>query len=316
MEAGALSEAEQREFQAWRDAAPHHHGALIRARAAWANLDRLGALAGPTPADPVPVAETSRSLEGHNSGRAEHRFLSPQFWKIAASVAVLAIACGTFFALTFDRYVYESGIGEVRRVTLTDGSSMMLNTATRASVRFDAATREVRLDRGEALFQVHKDPARPFIVRIGDSTVRAIGTAFAVRIDGTAVDVTVTEGVVEVAHSRAPPVRIVANQHAVVQPPQIAAIEPIEPAVVARELAWRDGVVAFNGESLGKAVAEVNRHSLRQIVIADPALNSKPIVGLFRVGDVEGFAQATATALGAQVQMEKDEILLTSSAPP
>lgn len=304
MEAGALSEAEQRGLDAWLDAAPQHRGALVRARAAWVDLDRLGALAGPTPSDTK------------NSAAHKYRFVLSRRWALAASLATLAIVSSSFFAFTRDRNVYESGIGEVRRVTLVDGSSMVLNTATKAAVRFDEATREVRLDRGEALFQVHKDMGRPFIVRIGDATVRAVGTAFAVRIDGGTVDVTVTEGVVEVTHARELPRRVVANQRAVVQPAHPVAIEPIEPVIAQRQLAWRDGMVIFNGEPLGEAVVEVNRHSFRRIVVDDPALSAKPVVGIFRVGDVDGFAQAAATVLGAQVHADGDEILLIPGGSP
>ena len=74
---------------------------------------------------------------------------------------------------------------------------MVLNTATEATVRFDKAYREIELSEGEGLFQVAKDPKRPFIVRAGSVSVRAVGTVFAVRTIDQRVDVTVTEGVVE-----------------------------------------------------------------------------------------------------------------------
>ena len=48
-------------------------------------------------------------------------------------------------------------------------------------------------------------------------------------------------------------------------------------------------MVSFEGESLGTAVAEINRHNRRQIVIDDPSLASVPVVGVFRTTDIEGF---------------------------
>jgi transmembrane sensor len=102
-----------------------------------------------------------------------------------------------------------------------------------------------------------------------------------------------------------------ANHRAVVKSATPVAIEPIAPAIVNRQLAWLDGMVAFDGELLGKAVAEINRHSRQPIVVDDPALGAMPIVGIFRVGDVEGFANAAAIALGAEVQTDGEIIRLT-----
>jgi len=294
LEAGPLSPGEQRELDSWLDAAPHHRGALIRARAAWGDLDRIGALAG-----------------GSSSDFARYSFASSRRYLLAASLAALTLGGVSYFAYTLTREVYDTGIGEVRRVTLTDGSSIVLNSATRAIVRFRDTEREVRLARGEALFEVREDKARPFIVSADGLTVRAVGTAFAVRIADERVAVTVTEGVVEVAAAVERPRRVAANHRAIVTSAAPVAIEPIAPAIANRQLAWRDGMVAFDGELLGDAIAEINRHSRRPIVIEDPALGAMPIVGIFRVGDAEGFAKAAAAALDAEVQTDGDIIRLT-----
>lgn len=312
LDAGALSEAEQRELDAWLEAAPHHRGAFIRARAAWADLDRIGALAGGS----TPIGSTEA---------ADTPAIGRRRWLLAAGIAGLAILGGSWLALNIGRDVYESGIGEVRRVTLADGSSLVLNTASKAIVRFDDARREVRLDRGEALFQVRKDAARPFVVRTANLTIRAVGTAFAVRVEEAQVDVTVTEGVVEVARategsrgsgSGEAPKRVIANQRAIARTAEPVAIELVEPSIAQRRLAWRDGMVAFDGEPLAQAVAEVNRHSRRQIVIDDATLAAKPVVGIFRANDVEGFAHAAATALGAKAVDDDEIIRIVPAGPP
>ena len=76
---------------------------------------------------------------------------------------------------------------------------MKLNEGALHSVLFTDTERRVRLERGEAFFQVTKDPRRPFVVEVGGVTVRAIGTAFNVRLGGGELDVLVAEGKVEVA---------------------------------------------------------------------------------------------------------------------
>jgi transmembrane sensor len=219
---------------------------------------------------------------------------------------------------------YTSGIGEVRRIALEDGSTLLLNTASEVTVRLTTQQRDIRLVRGEALFEVAHDKSRPFIVHANDTAVRAVGTAFAVRLDAAQVDVTVTEGVVEVGDSKTlsglgpttapasrPDVkRVAAHEHAVIARSRAPDVEPIAPAKADRQLAWREGMVSFDGESLQTAVAEINRHNRRQIVIDDPTLAAMPIVGVFRAIDLEGFSAAAAAALKARAIPDGDVIRL------
>ena len=89
-------------------------------------------------------------------------------------------------------------VGEVRRLTLDDGSALALNTSSVLQVKFAADERRIVLRQGEASFQVAHDEDRPFVVQAGDVSVRAVGTAFSVRMRQQELEVVVTEGVVEV----------------------------------------------------------------------------------------------------------------------
>jgi transmembrane sensor len=181
-------------------------------------------------------------------------------------------------------------------------------------VRFDKVYREIELANGEGLFQVAKDPARPFIVRAGFVSVRAVGTVFAVRTVDGRVDVTVTEGVVELVDNSTSGGgvirRVAANEHASVMETRHVEVKSIPHDEAERQLAWRDGMVDFAGEPLAKAVEEVNRHNHRQIVVDDSALASRPVVGMFRANDPDNFAATMATALGVQSIDEEDAIHL------
>jgi transmembrane sensor len=250
---------------------------------------------------------------------------------LAASAAAVTILGGglSWFFLRGGRERYASGVGEVRRIALEDGSTMLLNTATAVAVRFSKQQRDIQLIRGEALFEVAHDTTRPFLVRANDIAVRAVGTAFAVRLEAGQVDVTVTEGVVEVANSAtasvsgasAPPdsrleaKRVTANERVVIASARASEIRPISSAETDRQLAWREGMVSFDGESLASAVAEINRHNRRQIVVDDPALAAKPIVGVFRATDLDGFSAAAAAALKARAIPDGEVIRLQLAAP-
>jgi transmembrane sensor len=311
-----LTADEKAELDTWMSADPRHAGALLRAQAAWVDLDRLTALAGgaiPEGSGPAQIDE-AQSKAPPVPSRINRDFgqqMTSRRSLLAAGLTSLAVLAGG--AWWFERHQgrYVSQVGEIRRVTLQDGSQMVLNTATEATVRFDKTLRVVELSTGEGLFEVAKDAKRPFIVRADKVSVRAVGTVFSVRKLGSRVDVIVTEGVVEIRDDASGSVRrVTANHQATMgtaEPMRIAAVAPIE---AERHLAWRDGMVDFAGERLSVAVAEMNRHNEKPILIDDPSLRDRPVVGLFRASDPASFARTVAAALAVESTEESDGIHL------
>ena len=348
----ALTAREQTELDQWLDAGTQNRGALLRARAAWADLDRLSALAGPTPlssrgdggrnsvsesvqrevvgplhSSPLEDSQPSPSppLSPHapradeelaesteRKGENSHRLFRTRRRFVASGVAALFLGGAGTWWIGWRDQTYVSNLGQIRRVKLSDGSRMVLNTASEATVRFDKARREIELTTGEGLFQVAKDPARPFVVRAGFVSVRAVGTVFAVRTGGQSVDVTVTEGVVELVDNSSSGGgvirRIAANERATIMETSQVQVQSMPHAEAERRLAWRDGMANFAGEPLATAVDEINRHNRRQIVVDDPALASRPVVGTFRANDPDNFAATVATALGVQ-SIDQDDVI-------
>jgi transmembrane sensor len=317
--AGKLRPDEQRELDSWLAADSRHLGAYVRARAQWVDLDRLAALHGPARGQRRSPVDSRAEEADCDSIYSRRRLLAAAI----AGVGVLGAGLSwTIFGN--DRERYSSGIGEVRRIALADGSTLLLNTNSEVTVRLTKQRRDVRLFRGEALFEVTHDESRPFIVQANDTGVRAVGTAFAVRLENAQVDVTVTEGVVEVADletmsgfdqglpatSRAGVKRVAAHERAIIAPARPPDVEPVAPAEADRRLAWREGMVSFDGELLQTAVSEINRHNRRQIVVDDPSLASMPVVGVFRATDLDGFAAAAAAALDARATADGDIIRL------
>lgn len=223
---------------------------------------------------------------------------------VAAGLAAAVVGLAGHQAWLLRGDVYETGIGEVRRIALEDGSAVTLNSDSRAAVRFEPGLRTVRLTRGEGLFEVAKDKARPFMVLTEQVSVRAVGTAFSVRALADDVLVTVTEGVVEVTPQHDVAYRVGVNQQAQIRSQRPMRVTSESATETHRQLAWREGLVSFSGESLADAVREVNRYSRRQVQIADPALAGMPVIGIFRAGDVDAFAQTTAAALGIEARTE------------
>lgn len=210
-------------------------------------------------------------------------------------------------------------IGGYERRILEDGSTVELNRGAVVTVVFTAGERRVALVRGEALFTVMKNPARPFIVRAGGVDVRAVGTAFNVRLSAAAVEVMVTEGRVQVnlppasGGAMTEPPLVVAGQRATVSletaaSPQIVAVTAEESA---RLLAWQPQLLDFSSVPLARAITEFNRRNRVQFVLADAELAAMPIVASIRSDNTEGFAQFLAATPGVQVERRGEtEIVL------
>lgn len=272
------------DLQAWLKGDARRAGALLRAQAAISFLDRGRALASITP-QVTASAPSRRTL-------------------IAGGGAVAAAMLGGVGVWLAQSKRLETRLGEIRRVPLADGSLVAINTQSALDVTLKPKARQVTLKEGEAWFQVAKDPARPFVVAAGAVRVRAVGTAFSIRRDaGSAVDVMVTEGVVEVwvEGQGGPRQRLSAGSRMVLN----AASAPVvadAPAQIERSLAWRNGEIALDGESLDQAAHLFNRYNSRQIVIDDPVLARQRFVGLFQTNDPDSFAKAVAASLGAVVR--------------
>lgn len=245
---------------------------------------------------------------------------------LAASIAALAIALGSALWL-YDPNAHTTGLGERQTVTLDDGSTVTLNTDTRIEVDFDEGIRHLALVRGEALFDVNKDPERPFLVSAGDSRVMALGTRFQVRRNAEQVEVTLLEGRVRV--EKTAPRRLTTNNSPLPRMPEPILLEPGERITIAKAgenvvrkkiadeetvLSWTSGRLIFRSTPLVEAVAEVNRYARTKIRIADARLRDLPISGTFVTGDSEILAAALEADFPVRAEKTaRHEITLHSS---
>lgn len=216
------------------------------------------------------------------------------------------------------------------RQALPDGSVVQLNAGAEIRVAFTPDRRSVELVRGEALFSVTSDAARPFVVAASGVEVRAVGTEFSVRHAAATVDVLVTQG--RVAVVRTPP-PATANLSAPASFLAAAAVyvaagsrlrmpvedvdcsaitaQPITASEIAGALAWRDKRLEFTGTPLGEAVALFNRANQARIVLADPTLASMRISGVFWRDDPDAFSKLLEMSLNLVAERpDPDRIVL------
>lgn len=296
-----LTPAQEQALAAWLDGDPRRAGALLRARAVALRSQSAAALGQQY--DPA-------AFGGAPARPSRRQMLS---WGASGSLAMAAVVAGVGLAAP---QAHATGRGEVRLVPLADGSTVMLNTQTRVRVRYDGQARRLRLQVGEAYFTV-LDDRRPLVVEVGDRRIVARSGAFRVRkLKGGPLDVLVHQGRVEV-RAGATAVGLAANSELVLRQDQgLGAPHAVSASLVTRELAWRDGKIAFEGETLAEAVEAFARYSDTRIVINDPVLAAEPVVGLYSANDPAGFARAVAEAFGAQALSEGRAVILRRASAP
>jgi transmembrane sensor len=294
-----LTGPERQEFEAWYEADVRHKGAYLRAVAVDHALNRAT-----VQQDLRPQADTVEEPKHPWRGTRVYAALGG----IAASLlAALALVLAPAGSPTGE---FVTARGETRQFQLADKSIASLNSASEVHLTVTETARQVRLDRGEAWFQVAKDKRKPFIVEAGDVRVRAVGTAFSVRRHDRGAEVLVTEGVVEVWNVQAGGRRVLlAHGEQAFIPDGAEAIRTMrQPEEVDRKLAWRKGRIVFTNQTLGEAVADFNRYSPRKIVIVDPAITGMTFIGQYAVDAPEVFAKDVSTYLDVPLVITGDTI--------
>lgn len=202
-----------------------------------------------------------------------------------------------------------SGVGDIRHATLADGSRVDLNTDTALALHFTAEERGIDLLRGEAVFDVVPDPSRPFVVNGSGFSVRAVGTRFFVRADGTDSPVGVAEGRVDVS---------AAGRHASVSTGEAIRIgddASLTTTVsnVDRRMAWRDGRLIFSGQSLSTVLAELGRYRHGRIILLDRQLGERRVTGAFDPHNTDEALDVIAATMGARIRHLSPLLVLVGS---
>ena len=200
---------------------------------------------------------------------------------------------------------------------------MSLNTSTRVRVALASAQRTVRVEEGEALFEVAKDAHRSLVVQVANREVVALGTVFSVRltpanlIGADALDVTLVEGQVSVRAARGESGTAAETTPVLLKPGDRLRLSEqgaegskgaqrettqMDRPNVDQLMAWRRNEAVFDDLTLSDALEDMNRYSRQPIVlVGDESAEELRISGLFRTGDNVGFARAVAALHGLVV---------------
>lgn len=268
LEAGSFGDAEAIAFDTWLSGKP-------------ANGVAFDAALGVSQAYQTNAGQVIAALAAQRVARPQPNRRAVVGVGAVAAAAALAVMIVPQVLTTAPTETYQTAKGERRSITLADGSMVDLNAATRLTVTLARDTRSVRLDQGQAVFDVAHDVGRPFTVVAGDRTVRVLGTQFDVRRRDGRVSVTVARGAVEVRPSAGASGSIYR-----LQPGQRldhlegGAETQVAAAEAAEVLGWRSGRLVYRGQPLAEVVADLNQQWPTQITIEDATLAATPVSGV------------------------------------
>jgi transmembrane sensor len=315
---GELSVQRRAELVDWLRESPLHVAEMLRVSRVHAALQACRSWEQHAPDDRVPAAEVvalraGAPVDRQAAGRGRGR--RPALWASAAALAMV-IAGAAWLMRTWGQQSFQTLPGERRELTLTDGSIVNLAPASELRVRFNGDERQLWLLRGEAFFQVHKDPQRPFVVAINNMRVRAVGTAFSVRREQQGAVVTVLEGRVSVTntppHAAAParPVTaILVGANEQLRMPEPGALSPVRHVNATVEVAWTVGELIFDDQPVEDVVRRFNAYNRMQIIIDDPQLGARRISGVFRASDPQSFVSFLQSVAGDASVRVDDQLI-------
>lgn len=295
-----LPESEYLAWQEWLAESGLNAAAFADAERCWEDLDNIK--------NPLWPEKHSRTTN-----------LIRRFMPIAAAILV-ALSIGFVvqknISAPLTTTTYQTARAEHKNIQLEDGSEITLGARSIINVNYTVQQRNITLVRGEAVFSVAKNKARPFVVRVGKGTVTAIGTKFNIHSINQDVTVTVLEGIVEVNPlstneniSTAALPRVSAGK--AVSYDHDGHISEIKPTNVDAATSWEKGLLVRVNTPLSSVIADVNRYSSREIIIGDPSLNHISFTGTVLNDGIDNWLRGLSVAYPIKVlDSGHDAILL------
>lgn len=306
-----LSSVEKQQLIAWINQDKAHYSALQRMSSLWGDISTQHELNGLFCAKPDKKPASDYLMKGCLA--ASIFFVAilttnlandiNQLWQDPKNASSQHLAYQTF----------STQFGQQKEITLTDGSSIKLNTNTVIEVAYSALQRKITLIRGEAKFDVAKDHNRPFTVISGQNSFTALGTIYNVQRDNNHdMELLVKEGRVlvskantsrtvlldaikssqsTVTHQKLMNI-VTAGEKLAITKQSLNAKQTLSDSAIEKELAWQQGMLIFDGEPLSQVLSEVQRYnSVSFMPIADDIADLK-ISGYFKSNDINGLLQS------------------------
>lgn len=281
---GAVRPSDRLQFEQWRRKSPAHEKAWASVCETW---DEVGKAA---PVLATQIAAASKIASARNTWRNWVPVVAAACMVIA--VSGLVISNPQWLA---DR---QTGAGEQADVQLPDGSIAEMDSATALSYRVQDGERVVTLYSGQAHFRVASREGEPFVVEVRRGRIRALGTAFDVKMLPNSVSVAVTEHAVDVTHPGSGRVQLRKGQQVRYSE---AGIGPVQRADMPAVLSWQQRRLVFEDTPLGEVLADLDRYRPGRLLVMDDAVRSLRVTAVLDVSDPEAALETIEKALPVKV---------------
>ncbi len=218
---------------------------------------------------------------------------------------------------------YAAGSDGVRSFELSDGTRVQLNRDSAIRVNYDDRLRRIAVLRGDALFDVGKDPQRPLLVSVGGHVLQDVGTVFEVQRAANDDILTVISGRVRVwdraataALERAPAALPGAALADLAGGEQIClvggAVSDVRQVAPAQATAWLPDDIRFERATVAEVARRFNAYTATPLVVEDPRIAGLRISGVFHARNPQAFLAYLASLPDVAVQQEGSRVRIVA----
>lgn len=297
--AGDMTFDNEARFMSWLARSQEH-------RHAYQTVDRGWFIAQHVEAD-VRQAEAAENIKSRSKWRANAALAATLFTAIFLGTSAVRTYTNSANDVTVQNF--QTATGQRSVITLPDGTHVTMDSETELKFSDLKTERRVQMLQGRAFFNVAHNAQRPFIVHVGGKTVKALGTAFEVRVDGSQIAVVLAEGKVKVEDSQLTgSTEMTPGRQLVMRSDRRWTLSNVD---VKKETSWTNGRLVFMNDPLSQAVTDVNRYAKRKLTFANDQIPATEIVGVFSAGDIDGFVKALElNGIAKKISSDDERILL------
>lgn len=291
-------------FEAWLMSSPSHQEAYAEVSGVWQKLDST-----------TQLEQLASALETKNKSSRSKKIK-------AVSVAICLILTVCLSVLMVDRWqsptmqmTASADIGQTKTTVLEDGSKLTINANTNLEVIYYRNKRLIKLNSGEAIFEVTKHAERPFIVESNHARVTVLGTRFAVNRLDKRVRVSVDYGRVKVEGLKTDSNS--ANAEVTLLSGEVAEIgSDLLPQKVNRPAAdafsFERGIITFTNADMQEISETLSRYRQQPIKVKDGQHMNAKITAVIKSRNVERFLSKLPDLAPVQLEQQPNQLLISN----
>ncbi len=231
----------------------------------------------------------------NESGKKRRMIRIPDFYRVAAAVAVIIVTAVVSVEVTKNRTADTPGqislytdAGEKQMLVLPDSSTVLLNSKSLVIYpeSFSGRDREIFIV-GEAILNVSKDADRPFTVNTPNISVEVLGTVFNISdyLDENSGSVVLKEGRVKVSAQSGQGHSMYMSPGDKVTVSKADGRMYMSAADVEREFAWKDDQICFNKSGIYDIARTLEREFGIEVNVTSGKYNEVAVTAKFMNDD-------------------------------